>query len=54
MHCGGTLETNDGQPLASKDVQNALEEMLFSGGTLNVKLLGGRRRIGFESPSASV
>ena len=32
------------------DVDRALDEMLFSGGTLNVKLLGGNRRIGFELP----
>ena len=38
----------NGQAISSGDVQNALEEMLVSGGTLNVKLLGGNRRIGFE------
>jgi ATP-dependent 26S proteasome regulatory subunit len=44
------LEGKNGQAISSDDVQNALEEMLFSGGTLNVKLLGGNRRIGFELP----
>jgi cell division protease FtsH len=43
------LERQNGQALDGQDVQNALEEMLFSGGTLNVKLLGGNRRAGFDS-----
>jgi hypothetical protein len=43
------LERRDGQSLNGQDIQSALEEMLFSGGTLNVKLLGGNRRAGFDS-----
>lgn len=35
------LQRGDGDELKLKDVQDALEEMLFAGGTLNVKLLGG-------------
>lgn len=35
------LHRAEGDQLTLKDVQDALEEMLFAGGTLNVKLLGG-------------
>jgi hypothetical protein len=35
------LHRGDGDELKLKDVQDALEEMLFAGGSLNVKLLGG-------------
>jgi hypothetical protein len=44
------LERTDARCIALEDVESALEEMLFSGGSLNVKLLGadvdvgGRRR----------
>jgi hypothetical protein len=34
------LERNGAGPLGSEDVDRALEEMLFSGGALNLKLLG--------------
>lgn len=36
------FERNKGQDVAVADVDSALEEMLFSGGQLNVRLLGGR------------
>lgn len=32
--------SNGDSPLALDDVQNALDEMLFSGGSLNMKVLG--------------
>lgn len=35
------LERDGAQNLQPKDVENALDEMLFSGGSLNLKLLGG-------------
>jgi ATP-dependent 26S proteasome regulatory subunit len=35
------LEREQAQRLEAQDVENALDEMLFSGGSLNVKLLGG-------------
>lgn len=35
------LERDGTGPIQPQDVDNALEEMLFSGGSLNVKLLGG-------------
>ena len=35
------LERDDNQRIAPQDVDNALDEMLFSGGSLNVTLLGG-------------
>jgi cell division protease FtsH len=35
------LERDQAQRLEQQDVEHALEEMLFSGGSLNVKLLGG-------------
>jgi hypothetical protein len=35
------LERPLAKGLESGDVENALDEMLFSGGSLNVKLLGG-------------
>ncbi|MDQ6913808.1 MAG: AAA family ATPase [Verrucomicrobiota bacterium] len=35
------LQTNGGGSLAEDQVEAALDEMLFSGGSLNVKLLGG-------------
>ncbi len=38
------LESNGKGSLQLKDVENALEEMLFSGGSLNLKLLGAEER----------
>lgn len=35
------LERDGAGPIQPQDVDNALEEMLFTGGSLNVKLLGG-------------
>ncbi len=35
------LERNDADRVAISDVERALDEMLFAGGTLNLKLLGG-------------
>jgi cell division protease FtsH len=35
------LERDTNQRIEAQDVDNALDEMLFSGGSLNVKLLGG-------------
>lgn len=35
------LERENGDGVETQDVENALDEMLFSGGSLNVKLLGG-------------
>lgn len=35
------LERGGAAGLESQDVENALDEMLFSGGSLNLKLLGG-------------
>jgi cell division protease FtsH len=35
------LERENAEQIGPGDVENALEEMLFSGGSLNVKLLGG-------------
>jgi ATP-dependent 26S proteasome regulatory subunit len=34
------LERNGSEQISMQDVENALEEMLFSGGSLNLKLLG--------------
>jgi hypothetical protein len=36
----GSLEREAAGWIATHDVENALDEMLFSGGSLNVKLLG--------------
>jgi cell division protease FtsH len=44
------LEKNQDGQLTLPAVQEALEEMLFHGGSLNVKLLGGAS---IEMPSAS-
>jgi hypothetical protein len=35
--------------LTLDDVENALDEMLFSGGSLNLKLLGAEQRIDGET-----
>ncbi len=40
------LEQDGTQMLRREDVDNALEEMLFRGGSLNLKLLGAEERIG--------
>lgn len=37
------LERDDTGPLAAADVAGALDEMVFRGGSLNLKLLGGDR-----------
>lgn len=44
------LERDDGGSIQSQDVENALNEMLFAGGSLNAKLLGGTStaKIGFH------
>ncbi len=34
------LERTDGRRIESADVENALDEMLFRGGSLNLKVLG--------------
>jgi predicted AAA+ superfamily ATPase len=46
------LERDGAQGIVSQDVENALDEMLFSGGSLNVKLLGGN--VGGNGVSATV
>jgi cell division protease FtsH len=43
------LERGDGKTLDAHDIQSALEEMLFTGGTLNAKLLGAAKSVGFHS-----
>jgi ATP-dependent 26S proteasome regulatory subunit len=35
------LERDGTGPLTTQDIESALDEMLFSGGSLNIKLLGG-------------
>jgi hypothetical protein len=35
------IERENARELMVTDIENALNEMLFSGGSLNVKLLGG-------------
>lgn len=40
------LERNGSSTLSIADVENALDEMLFSGGSLNLMLLGAEQRIG--------
>ena len=48
------LERDGAQDIQPCDVENALEEMLFSGGSVNLKLLGGNSgRIGFKSSARS-
>jgi ATP-dependent 26S proteasome regulatory subunit len=43
------LERDGAHDIQPCDVENALEEMLFSGGSVNLKLLGGNvGRIGFK------
>jgi len=42
------LERNGTRTLDLADVERALEEMLFSGGSLNLKLLGAEERISNE------
>jgi ATP-dependent 26S proteasome regulatory subunit len=42
------LERNGTRTISLADVENALDEMLFSGGSLNLKLLGAEQRIGDE------
>lgn len=49
LESDGQAAAHDNGSLQLRDVENALEEMLFSGGSLNLKLLGGdQRRIGFS------
>jgi cell division protease FtsH len=43
------LERGDGKTLDAQDIQSALEEMLFTGGALNAKLLGAERSVGFHT-----
>ena len=38
------LERNGNQTIGMQDVENALQEMLFAGGSLNLKLLGAEER----------
>jgi hypothetical protein len=45
------LERNGSGRIELTDVENALEEMLFSGGSLNLKLLGAEKADG--CPTAS-
>jgi hypothetical protein len=45
------LERNGSGRIEVTDVENALEEMLFSGGSLNLKLLGAEKADG--CPTAS-
>jgi hypothetical protein len=47
------LEDGGTGALALRDVESALDEMLFAGGSLNVKLLGGLVRLGADSPAAT-
>jgi hypothetical protein len=37
------LERDGAGPLEAADVSSALDEMVFRGGSLNLKLLGGER-----------
>jgi hypothetical protein len=46
------IERNGGSRLAMQDINLALEEMLFSGGSLNVKLLGGKVQSHSGEPSS--
>ena len=39
-------ERTEAKCIELEDVENALEEMLFSGGSLNLKLLGAEVEIG--------
>ena len=39
------LQKNGAQSLAQDDVNQALDEMLFRGGSLNLKLLGAEARL---------
>lgn len=43
------LEHNGTDTVSREDVDNALDEMLFHGGKLNLKLLGATSRIGYQS-----
>jgi ATP-dependent 26S proteasome regulatory subunit len=49
------LERSDQGPIEWQDIERALDEMLFSGGSLNLKLLGAEningRGFGFSRPS---
>jgi hypothetical protein len=46
------LERDGAHAIETNDVENALDEMLFSGGSLNVKLLGGNLN-GDDEPNGS-
>jgi ATP-dependent 26S proteasome regulatory subunit len=46
------IERNGDSHLAMQDINLALEEMLFSGGSLNVKLLGGKVQSHSGEPSS--
>ncbi len=41
----GGIARGDGNPIASTDIDEALNDMLFEGGKLNVRLLGGAREM---------
>ncbi|WP_199590190.1 hypothetical protein [Bremerella cremea] len=43
------LEHNGSETVSREDVENALDEMLFHGGKLNLKLLGATSRIGYQT-----
>lgn len=45
------LERNASRTLDLEDVDSALDEMLFSGGSLNLKLLGAEQRAGDTRPT---
>jgi len=44
------LEADGGRPLEAADVEAALDEILFTGGSLNLKLLGGAARSSARPP----
>ncbi|HYY69020.1 MAG TPA: ATP-binding protein [Terriglobales bacterium] len=44
------IESGADGPLQQPEIENALEEMLFSGGTLNLKLLGGAHPAMHDEP----
>ncbi|WP_199193347.1 AAA family ATPase [Blastopirellula marina] len=46
------LEHNGSETVSREDVDNALDEMLFHGGKLNLKLLGASSRIGYQTVEA--
>jgi hypothetical protein len=40
-----SLARDDGNSVTSDDIDEALDDMLFTGGRLNVKLLGGAQEM---------